>query len=139
MRHLPGPQTGLGFVVGSVDLGILAERACQDQEAQDLVKGRKPPVWPAPQRALQAPLAGLWRHPRDSQHPESIKTFQGISSTDNFQGINFLVPSFHVNSFLKLTCLWWNHLLYKWTHVIFSPESYYGYLVQLSQKFWGTK
>lgn len=154
MRHLPGPQTGLGFVVGSVDLGILAERACQDQEAEDLVNGRKPPVWPAPQRALQVPLAGLWTYPRDSQCPGGMKISQAISSMDNFEGINFLVPNFHVNSFLKLTCLWVEAscqfsipilpsiillLLYKQTHVIFSPESYYGYIVLLSQKFWGIK
>lgn len=146
----PGPQTGLGFAVGSVDLGIPAESACQDHEAEELVNGRKPPVWSAPQRAPQAWPAGLWRYPRGSQPPGAIKTFQGISSKDNFEGINFLVPHFHMNFFPKtdlpvvetscqlsipiLPSIIPLLLLYKQTHISFHPEAYYGCIVLFVKK-----
>lgn len=142
MRHLRGPQTGLG----SVDLGILAERACQELGAEDAL-GRKPPVWSAPQRALR--YQGLDHgDPPEVHSPWDIKTFQGIPSTGNFPGSQLPceffpktdLPLVEASSQFSIPILpSIILLLYKQTHVIISPESYYGCIVQLSQKFWCIK
>ena len=132
--HLSGPQSELDFVVGSVDLMVLAERA--RRKAKELANGRKPPIWSGPRTAPQALQAGQWQYPRASQF-----------LTVCLKGIYFLVLSFHSKHFLKLICLWWKHrasfhfpssLFYKTpstvqTHASFHPESYYDALSIESQ------
>ena len=74
--HLSGPQSELDFVVGSVDLMVLAERA--RRKAKELANGRKPPIRSGPRTAPQALQAGQWQYPQSFTVPDGM-SFQGIT------------------------------------------------------------